>query len=110
VDEKSNEAKTALELLKGLVLQGRVITGDAMFCNREVCQTIIDSGGDYFVVVKNNQPTLLGDIAAIFSQPFPPCNEQQRQKHLDTARVKSKGHGRARRARSAIEHPHSCRI
>jgi len=30
----------------------------------------------------------------IFSQLFPPCNEQQRQKHLDTARVKSKGHGR----------------
>ena len=72
VDEKTNEAKTALELLKGLVLQGRVITGDAMFCNREVCQTIIDSGGDYFVVVKKNQPTLLGDIAADFQPAFSP--------------------------------------
>ena len=42
VDDKTNEAKTALELLKGLVLQGRVITGDAM-CQPEVCQAIIDT-------------------------------------------------------------------
>ena len=38
VDEQTNEAKTALELLRGLVLPGRFVTGDAMFCQREVCQ------------------------------------------------------------------------
>jgi len=72
VDDKTNEAKTALELLKGLVLQGRVITGDAIFCQRELCQTIVDSGGDYFFVVKDNQPTLLNDIAADFQPAFSP--------------------------------------
>lgn len=74
VDDKTNEAKTALELLKGLVLQGRVITGDAMFCQREVCQAIIDSGGDYFLIVKDNQPTLRTDIAADFQPAFSPLH------------------------------------
>ncbi len=72
VDEKTNEAKAALELLKSLVLQGRVITGDAMFCQREVCQQIIDSGGHYFFVVKDNQPTLKEAIAAEFKAAFSP--------------------------------------
>ena len=72
VDEKTNEAKTALDLLKGLVLEGRLITGDAMFCQREVCRTIIDSGGDYFLIVKDNQPTLRNDIAADFQPAFSP--------------------------------------
>jgi predicted transposase YbfD/YdcC len=72
VDDKTNEAKTALELLKGLVLQGRVVTGDAMFCQRDVCQVIVDSGGDYFLIVKDNQPTLRNDIAADFQPAFSP--------------------------------------
>lgn len=72
VDEKTNEAKAALELLRSLVLEGRVITGDAMFCQREICQEIIDSGGHYFLVVKDNQPTLKEAIAAEFQAAFSP--------------------------------------
>lgn len=62
VDEKTNEHKAALELLKTIVLQGRVIVGDAMFCQRDLCAQIVDSGGDYFFPVKENQPTLLREI------------------------------------------------
>ena len=72
VAEKTNEAKAALELLRTLVLKGRVITGDAMFCQREVCQQIVDSGGHYFIVVKENQPTLQETIAAEFTAAFSP--------------------------------------
>ena len=72
VDAKTNEAKAALELLKTLVLEGRVITGDAMFCQREVCQEIRDRGGHYFFVVKDNQPTLKEAIAAEFRAAFSP--------------------------------------
>lgn len=74
VDGKTNEAKTMLELLETLVLQGRVVTGDAMFCQREVCQAILDSGGDYLFVVKENQPTLEADIAAEFEPAFSPLH------------------------------------
>ena len=68
----TNEAKAAIPLLKTLLLEGRVITGDAMFCNREICSEIIDSGGDYLVVVKDNQPDLKENIAAEFRAGFSP--------------------------------------
>lgn len=67
VDPETNEAKAALDLLKTLVLRGKVVIGDAMFCQREVCADIIDSGGDYFVVVKQNQPTLLRELELAFA-------------------------------------------
>jgi len=65
--EKTNEHKAALRLLEGLVLQGRLITGDAIFCQRDFCQQVIDAGGDYLVFVKDNQPTLLHDIQTAFA-------------------------------------------
>ncbi len=72
VDAKTNEHKAALALLRTLVLEGRVITGDAMFCQREVCQEIRDGGGHYFFVVKDNQPTLKESITAEFKAAFSP--------------------------------------
>jgi hypothetical protein len=72
VDAKTNEAKTAMELLRTLVLKGRTFTGDAMFCQREVCQEIVNEGGDYFFVVKENQPTLREAIAEEFRPGFSP--------------------------------------
>lgn len=74
VDCKTNEAKAALELLKSVVLKGRVITGDAMFCQRDVCQEIIDGGGHYLIVVKDNQPSLKEAIAAEFQPGFSPLH------------------------------------
>ena len=67
VDSKTNEAKAAFELFKTLVLKGKVIVGDAMFCQRELCEEIVDSDGDYFFTVKNNQPTLLKNIRLAFA-------------------------------------------
>ena len=72
VDSKTNEHKAALDLLETLVLKGRVITGDAMFCQRELCQRIRDRGGHYLFVVKDNQPTLKESIAAEFRAAFSP--------------------------------------
>lgn len=72
VDGKTNEHKAALELLQTIVLKDRVVTGDAMFCQREVCQKILDSGGDYLIIVKDNQPTLHQSIADEFRPAFSP--------------------------------------
>ena len=66
-ENKTNEHKTALQLLRGIVLEGRLITGDAMFCQRDLSQQIIDARGHYFWFVKDNQPTLLNDIKAAFA-------------------------------------------
>ena len=61
-ENKIDEHKTALHLLGGIVLEGRLITGDAMFCECDLSQQIIDVHGHYLWFVKENQPTLLNDI------------------------------------------------
>ena len=64
VDTKTNEHKAALQLLGILPVQGAVVTGDAMFCQRDLCAHIIAHGGDYVFFVKDNQPGLVSDIEA----------------------------------------------
>lgn len=65
---ETNEHKGAFDLLKTLVLEGRVIVADAAFCQKDLCQRIRDGGGDYFVVVKDNQPQLKQDIQSAFAE------------------------------------------
>jgi hypothetical protein len=72
VDPGSNEITAALALLQSLPLSGAVITGDAAFCQRAICQSIRDRGGDYLFTVKANQPRLMADIAVAFGDAFPP--------------------------------------
>jgi len=72
VDAKTNEHKAALALLEGLVLEGRLVTADAMFCHRDVATRIRSQGGHYFFAVKDNQETLLQDIQAAFEPAFSP--------------------------------------
>jgi len=64
VDAKTNEHKAALELLGILPVVGKVVVGDAMFCQRDLAARVIDSGGDYLLAVKDNQPGLEVDIQA----------------------------------------------
>jgi hypothetical protein len=74
VHEDTNEAKTALQFLQNLVLEGKVVVGDAAFCQRDVCRQVLDSGGDYLVIVKGNQPALKREIENAFagSEAFSP--------------------------------------
>ena len=72
VPPTTNEAKTAVDLLRIILLKGRLVTGDAMFCQRELCEQIVDSGGDYLFVVKDNQPELKAAVEADFQPGFSP--------------------------------------
>jgi predicted transposase YbfD/YdcC len=67
VPDKTNEIGAADELLLALVLEGRVVTADALLTQREIAQTILEGQGDYLLVVKENQPQLWADIAASFA-------------------------------------------
>jgi predicted transposase YbfD/YdcC len=66
VDAKTNEHKAALQLLGILPAKGRIVIGDAMFCQRDVCAEIIEQGGDYLFFTKGNQPGLQADVSAGF--------------------------------------------
>ena len=68
----TNEHKAALTLLKSVVLKGKLVTGDAILCQRDLCQQVVDQGGDYLFVVKDNQQELKAAIEAEFQPGFSP--------------------------------------
>jgi hypothetical protein len=67
-DEKSNEITAIPRLLELLELKGCLVTIDAMGCQKEIAQKIIDSSADYMLAVKDNQPKLAADVAAVFDE------------------------------------------
>jgi len=87
VDDKTNEITAVETLLHHLVLEGRIVTMDALLTQRHVAQTIVDKGGDYVMIVKENQPRLRADIELVFT--LPPVGDRQ-----ETARTIDIGHGR----------------
>lgn len=87
VDDKTNEITQVETVLDHLVLQGRVCTMDALLTQRHVAQTIVEKGGDYVMIVKENQPQLRADIELVFT--LPPAGDRQ-----ESARTVDSGHGR----------------
>ncbi len=68
-DEKSNEITAVPQLLRFLNLEGRTVTTDAMSCQRDIAEQIVDQGGHYILSLKRNQPTLFHDVAHYFTDP-----------------------------------------
>lgn len=75
VPDKTNEIPAVKALLSDMVLQDQVVTLDALLTQKDIAQQITDQGGDYLMIVKENQPTLLKWVKATidgipwFSQP-----------------------------------------
>ncbi len=67
-DEKSNEITAIPALLELLVLEGAIITIDAMGCQKEIAEKIVNQQADYVLAVKGNQKHLLDDIKEAFEQ------------------------------------------
>jgi len=66
-DEKSNEITAIPKLLNILALQGCIVTIDAMGCQTEIAQKIVDEGGDYVLALKGNQGTLHDEVKDLFA-------------------------------------------
>jgi len=63
---KENEISAAPKVLADVALKGKVVTGDAMFTQRELSARIVEAGGHYLWKVKDNQPNLRADIERLF--------------------------------------------
>ena len=66
VADKSNEITAIPELLRMLELCGCIVTIDAMGCQKEIAQTIIDRDADYVLALKENQGRLHEDVRDLF--------------------------------------------
>lgn len=95
VGTKANEITSAPALLAHLDLTGTLVTGDAMFTQRGLSTQIVEAGGDYCWIVKENQPTLYDDLRLLFGpQPAPLPGTSPIPDDFVTMRTVDKGHGR----------------
>jgi predicted transposase YbfD/YdcC len=90
-DAKSNEITALPALLELLDLRGAVVTADAMHCQRNLAQQVVDAGGDYLLQVKDNQPQLHQDLKLLFAEGV---GEECQHVACETAEQVDAGHGR----------------
>ena len=62
VAEKSNEIVAIPALLAMLAIEGAIVTIDAMGCQREIAEQILNKNADYVLALKGNQGTLHDDV------------------------------------------------
>jgi predicted transposase YbfD/YdcC len=95
VRAKANELVVAPQLLARLDLQGVLVTGDAMFAQRNLSTQIVEAGGDYCWIVKENQPTLYDDLRLLFGpQPADLPGTSAIPDDFVTVQTVDKEHGR----------------
>lgn len=64
---KGHELAAARAVVAQAPLQGRLVTGDALLTQRELCAQVVAGGGDYLLPVKENQPALRASLERAFS-------------------------------------------
>jgi predicted transposase YbfD/YdcC len=86
--EKQNELSIVSQFLTPLLVSGRIISADALHTQHAFCLAVTRWDGDYVLVAKGNQATLLEDLQLFFEEPPADCRDWR------TARTVNKGHGR----------------
>ena len=90
-EEKSNEITAIPELLKLLEIKGCTVTIDAMGCQRDIAEEIIEKEADYILAVKGNQEKLEEAIQNTFQEAID--NDFHDMKHSKNQTIDKK-HGR----------------
>ena len=86
--EKQNELSIVAQFLTPLLVQGRIISADALHTQCAFCWQVRRWEGDYVLIVKGNQPSLHDDLELFFREPPADCRDWR------SARTVDKGHGR----------------
>jgi predicted transposase YbfD/YdcC len=91
VEDKSNEITAIPQLLQALEVSGCIITIDAIGCQTEIAETIIDQEADYVLSLKENQGRLFEDVQRLFDD----LEESQYKAYsFDYDKTVNKDHGR----------------
>lgn len=65
-EEKSNEITAIPQLLRTLEIEGCIVTIDAMGCQKNIAETIVEKNADYVFSLKGNQSNLHDDVKLFF--------------------------------------------
>jgi hypothetical protein len=105
--KQKSELAVASRLIQHIDWNGKVLTGDALYCQRGLCSALRQAGGDYLFLVKGNQPHLLEDLRVLFAPPAPAKRAGEGVLRLPEqhAHTTEKAHGRVdlRRIRVSSE-------
>jgi hypothetical protein len=94
--KQKSELAVAYRLILHIDWKGKILTGDALYCQRCLCLALLLAGGDYLFIVKGNQPQLYDDLRLLLA-PLPPTKRAGEgilklpEQHVQT---QNKGHGR----------------
>ena len=91
VDEHSNEITAIPRLLSLLQVKNCLVTIDAIGCQTEIVEAIVEAGGDYLISVKDNQPKLNAAIVEAFDDALD-RDQWPKGSHVES---KETGHGRS---------------
>jgi hypothetical protein len=94
------ELSVAPAVIAQVAWPGRVLTGDALYCQRALCAQVLAAGGDYLLLVKDNQPALFEALTTHFDPPtslgaLPPHDAR-------TVTTRERGHGRQQEVRTLV--------
>lgn len=88
VGEKTNEITHAVGLIRSIAIEGKVVSADAMHCQKKFAAQILKQGGDFLLIAKENQSALHEAIAAFFA------DQERKPRQGSKASTYEKGHGR----------------
>jgi len=92
--DKENEIVVAPQLLKSLDLRQKVVVADAMHAQRSLSLQIVEAGGDFVWIIKDNQPTTRQAIELLFAPQKPVAGQGCPPMDFQQAKTVDKGHGR----------------
>ena len=95
VDNKTNEIPAVKELIDMLDVKGMIITVDAMHCQKETAEKIVNNGGDYVLQLKANQKSFYEDVYAMFDDKY--MDETDKNCEYEIYKTEEKSHGRIER-------------
>jgi predicted transposase YbfD/YdcC len=83
VHEKTNEIPIMRDILDSIEVAGKIVTADALHCQRDTCAKIVDNEheGDYVMGLKENQKLLHDDVALFFNEEI---NNDSIETHQET--------------------------
>jgi predicted transposase YbfD/YdcC len=90
---KSNEIPAVRELLGTLKIPGCVVVADALHCQKETAEAVIEGKADYLLSVKDNQKALKADIEDY-------VQDGVLRKSMDTFETVEKNRGRLEKRRA----------
>lgn len=90
IHDKTNEIPVFQSMLEYLNLDGKVVTADAMHCQRETCAKIIEKHGDYVIGLKKNQQSLYDDVVYYFQNEPEEAYEKQKTNEKNARRIETR--------------------